>query len=82
MNKDNNIIRVHSTSIILLIFISDICFAYLHKLDIVCQCIIFSDGKNYKYMQSSLHSKAETIIRTSRLVGYQSTSRRQCYEVG
>ena len=29
-----------------------------------------------------LNSKAETIIRTSRLVGYQSTSRRQCYEVG
>ena len=28
------------------------------------------------------NNKAETIIRTSRLVGYQSTSRRQCYEVG
>ena len=25
--------------------------------------------------------RAEMIIRTSRLVGYQSTSRRQCYEV-
>ena len=34
------------------------------------------------YTLSWLNSKAETIIRTSRLVGYQSTSQRQCYEVG
>ena len=27
-------------------------------------------------------SRAETIIRTNRLVGYQSASRRQFYEIG
>ena len=27
-------------------------------------------------------TRAETIIRTNRLVGYQSTSRRQYYEIG
>ena len=27
-------------------------------------------------------TSAETIIRTNRLVGYQSTSRRQYYEIG
>ena len=38
--------------------------------------------KKKKFKKKKLTTRAETIIRTSRLVGYQSTSRCQCYEVG
>ena len=42
------------------------------------QCSLYHHQVNSHYLNGS----AETIIRTNRLVGYQSTSRHQYYEIG
>ena len=41
-------------------------------------CKLFNTGISF----SIVACRAETIIRTNRLVGYQSSSRRQYYEIG